>query len=127
MLIEIPPKIINVPQHWPPRYNACTDPCDMINGPCACGAWHCLDEEWVIGGLKSFGMNEKPPPTPLQYIELSFWKKGQVPVSDAPWERFCIMEHTLERTLKFANEAIRIHWYGECNALDPSAHRGYKR
>jgi hypothetical protein len=22
------------------RYNACTEPCDMFVGPCACGAWH---------------------------------------------------------------------------------------
>lgn len=26
-------------------YNGgCTEPCDMIDGPCACGAWHRLDE-----------------------------------------------------------------------------------
>lgn len=26
---------------WAPRqHNACTDECDMFNGPCACGAWH---------------------------------------------------------------------------------------
>ena len=24
----------------PERHNACTDPCDNPNGPCACGAWH---------------------------------------------------------------------------------------
>lgn len=26
-------------------YNACTEPCDMLQGPCACGAWH-HQEEW---------------------------------------------------------------------------------
>lgn len=26
-------------------YNACNDPCDMLQGPCACGAWH-HQEEW---------------------------------------------------------------------------------
>jgi len=26
-------------------WNACTDPCDMLSGPCACGAWH-QQEEW---------------------------------------------------------------------------------
>lgn len=26
-------------------HNACTDPCDMLQGPCACGAWH-HQEEW---------------------------------------------------------------------------------
>ena len=29
------------------RYNACNDPCDMLIGPCACGAWHTVDEKWV--------------------------------------------------------------------------------
>lgn len=28
------------PADQPKRYNACTDPCDMWTGPCACGAWH---------------------------------------------------------------------------------------
>jgi len=26
-------------------YNACSEPCDMLQGPCACGAWH-HQEEW---------------------------------------------------------------------------------
>jgi len=26
-------------------YNGCVDPCDMLSGPCACGAWH-HQEEW---------------------------------------------------------------------------------
>ncbi len=28
------------PQHIFKQYNACTDPCDMWTGPCACGAAH---------------------------------------------------------------------------------------
>lgn len=28
------------PDDKPTRYNACTDPCDMWTGPCACGAFH---------------------------------------------------------------------------------------
>lgn len=28
------------PDWAPKQYNACTDPCDMFDGPCACGAWH---------------------------------------------------------------------------------------
>ncbi len=27
-------------------YNVCTDSCDMIDGPCACGAWHSA-KEWI--------------------------------------------------------------------------------
>lgn len=38
--------ISGIPDHWPKRYNACTDPCDTLDGPCACSAWH--DEgDWV--------------------------------------------------------------------------------
>lgn len=43
-------------------YNACTDPCDMLQGPCACGAWH-SQEEWpediqreVFGSIKESGL-----------------------------------------------------------------------
>src|SRR4051812_48128020 len=37
---------------WPdgvfPRvHNASNEPCDMLSGPCCCGAYHSLDE-WVI-------------------------------------------------------------------------------
>jgi len=28
------------------HFNACTDSCDMIDGPCACGAWHNV-KEWI--------------------------------------------------------------------------------
>jgi len=28
------------PQHVFKQYNACSDPCDMWTGPCACGARH---------------------------------------------------------------------------------------
>ena len=37
-----------MPESWIGQvYNACTDPCDMLYGPCVCGAWHHLDE-WII-------------------------------------------------------------------------------
>ena len=26
-------------------YNSCTDPCDVLVGPCVCGAWHTA-EDW---------------------------------------------------------------------------------
>lgn len=28
------------PAYAPVQHNACTDACDMWEGPCACGAWH---------------------------------------------------------------------------------------
>lgn len=52
-------EILLVPEHWPPRHNACTDACDMIQGPCACGAWHYLDEEWVLYHLELYGVKRK--------------------------------------------------------------------
>ena len=27
-------------------FNACNEPCDMLIGPCACGAWH-QPEDWT--------------------------------------------------------------------------------
>lgn len=45
-----------VPPHWPKRHNACTDPCDVISGPCACGAWHNLDEPWVEELTSRYGV-----------------------------------------------------------------------
>ncbi len=35
-----PPAFVAWPEDQPKRYNACTDPCDMWTGPCACGATH---------------------------------------------------------------------------------------
>lgn len=34
------------PEYIGKFYNACTDPCDMLQGPCACGAWH-HQKEWL--------------------------------------------------------------------------------
>jgi hypothetical protein len=36
------------PREWTDyHYNACNEPCDMLVGPCACGAWHQETEAWV--------------------------------------------------------------------------------
>jgi hypothetical protein len=34
------------------RYNACNEPCDMLIGPCACGAFHKAEEEWIQKKLR---------------------------------------------------------------------------
>ena len=40
------------PSDWTDRhYNACNEPCDMLAGPCACGAWHFPTEDWVLATL----------------------------------------------------------------------------
>jgi hypothetical protein len=45
--------IVPWPADWNDRhYNACNEPCDMLCGPCSCGAWHCEGEEWVQVVLK---------------------------------------------------------------------------
>lgn len=36
------------PVNWTDRhYNASHEPCDMLIGPCSCGAWHTEQEDWV--------------------------------------------------------------------------------
>lgn len=35
---------VGFPDDWPEYHNACSDPCDVLQGPCACGAWHKLYE-----------------------------------------------------------------------------------
>jgi hypothetical protein len=47
------------PEHWPKHYNACNEPCDMASGPCACGAWHTLDE-WKKE-IEQYGLNQSHP------------------------------------------------------------------
>ena len=33
--------VIGMPEELQGKiFNACSDPCDMLIGPCACGAWH---------------------------------------------------------------------------------------
>jgi hypothetical protein len=40
------------PKEWTDRhYNACNEPCDMLAGACACGAWHFPAEDWVREAL----------------------------------------------------------------------------
>jgi hypothetical protein len=49
------------PDHWPKRYNVCSDPCDLISGPCCCGAWHdAEEEEWIKSVIVSHGLVENP-------------------------------------------------------------------
>jgi len=37
--------LMSMPKEWLGHFwNACTEPCDMLIGPCACGAWHHLHE-----------------------------------------------------------------------------------
>jgi hypothetical protein len=44
--------LLPYPQDWPKRYNACNEACDMLLGPCACGAYHNEEEDWVKKALE---------------------------------------------------------------------------
>lgn len=50
------------PDNWTlRRYNACNEPCDFLIGPCACGAMHHADEEWVQRALEHYGARIEYP------------------------------------------------------------------
>ena len=41
------------PDGWDGQnYNGTNEPCDMLVGPCSCGAWHHEDEYWVRRALE---------------------------------------------------------------------------
>lgn len=42
-MVELDPSFRAMPYDIK-QYNACTDPCDMLVGPCACGSWHRWDD-----------------------------------------------------------------------------------
>ncbi|KKN70866.1 hypothetical protein LCGC14_0426490 [marine sediment metagenome] len=50
--------MMEYPKHWQKRCNVCSEPCDMIDGPCCCGAWHDLKEEWVCSMIAEYGLTE---------------------------------------------------------------------
>jgi hypothetical protein len=41
---SLPNPLICYPVDWPKRFNGNNEPCDMLQGPCCCGAWHNLSE-----------------------------------------------------------------------------------
>ncbi len=45
-LFKLPSGFIPYPETWEKHYNS-NEPCDMLIGPCTCGAFHRDDEEWV--------------------------------------------------------------------------------
>jgi hypothetical protein len=53
------PHFIEYPDHWPSYYNGNSEPCDMIEGPCGCGAWHTMDENWVKEMIGKHGLPEE--------------------------------------------------------------------
>ena len=45
--------LVSWPDDWTDQHhNGCNDACDMLVGPCVCGAWHSADDEWVKELLK---------------------------------------------------------------------------
>jgi hypothetical protein len=45
-------RFIPYPESWPPYVNGTGEPCDMLQGPCCCGAWHDLNE-WEVDETNS--------------------------------------------------------------------------
>ena len=40
--------VVRWPTNWTDRhYNGGREPCDLLVGPCSCGAWHTEQEDWV--------------------------------------------------------------------------------
>jgi hypothetical protein len=53
--VEPGQSIIPIPQEWGARhYNGSNEPCDVLQGPCSCGAWHNVMEWWVQELLQAF-------------------------------------------------------------------------
>ena len=50
-IVKFQNDFILYPEHWPPYVNGTGRPCDMLQGPCCCGAWHDLNE-WGIESIK---------------------------------------------------------------------------
>jgi hypothetical protein len=49
-ILRSPNGLVPWPDDFAPgdrHYNASNEPCDMLVGPCSCGAWHCEEEPWV--------------------------------------------------------------------------------
>lgn len=44
-----------LPAHWPKHYNGSNEPCDILDGPCACGAWHTRGDWIAYGYPAEFG------------------------------------------------------------------------
>lgn len=50
------PRNVGYPDHWPKYYNGESEPCNMIEGPCCCGGWHTVDEDWVQELIERHGL-----------------------------------------------------------------------
>lgn len=121
--------LIAMPKKFRDKFhNACTDACDMLVGPCACGAWHhvrdwpekdiqhmievaCAEDKWAMDNVFQDRENYKPLKT-----------KGantRPEVEPTECEQKCI-ERPLETILQ------EIHELGfMCDNGKLRSHRGY--
>lgn len=44
--------IVCWPEDWTDRRYNSQEPCDVLVGPCSCGAWHDENEDWVVAKLR---------------------------------------------------------------------------
>ena len=86
--------------------------CGNMSDVCIPGSVH----DWRLCSLCEKIFRQVTARSPeIRQIEIAVWHKDQEPVSEAPREKFGVMQDTLEATLAFAAEAIRSHWNGECD------------
>ena len=85
--------IISMPKELIGRFHngSCTESCDMLQGPCACGASHHLNE-WVIRKKK-------------------FTKKGWVDPSEARIKELEVKNEKLKSLLSKALGSVRFYNY----------------
>jgi hypothetical protein len=48
------------PEDWTDYRKVDDEPCNMLVGPCSCGAWHCESEDWVQEKLRQHNVAIEP-------------------------------------------------------------------
>lgn len=62
------------PKEWTTRYyNGSNEPCDLLIGPCACGAWHGPDDWADVLRYYNAKLQHRPKPAPQPLLTLSYF------------------------------------------------------
>jgi len=73
-----------MPKEWIGQYyNACNEPCDMLVGPCACGASHHIDE-WLISRKKLTESGWQKPPDRINQLRQLLFEIFPIAENDEP-------------------------------------------
>ncbi len=93
--------MILYPEHWPPHHNG-GERCDMIDGPCACGAWHHLTEKWVAAGMVDHGLTDAD----LIEVSVEKWRRYLGKLDRGDREKmieFMLLHHAANYVLRFTD------------------------